>query len=137
MQNQVSHSKINKKLHGKNSCIIEVSTQQRKEFLSWRNEGVSNREIRRRLGRHHQTMANEIKRGTTTQMKEKKKTKLLYFADTGHTIYKENRKHCGSKSKLISTSDFIKFACKQIIDLKWAPDAIVGFIKSLGTWKID
>src|SRR5690625_6149874 len=35
--------------------------------LHW--DGKSNREIGRRLERHHQTIANELKRGTTTQLK--------------------------------------------------------------------
>ena len=33
--------------------------------------------------------------------------------------------------KLISAFDFINYACKQIIEFNWSPDAIVGFVKSL------
>lgn len=117
------------------SSYKHLSLEERQLIEFWHNDGVSNREIGTRLGRHHQTIGNELKRGTVTQIKENRKIKMIYFADTGHAIYKENRKRCGSKSKLVSASDFINFACKQIIDLKWSPDAIVGFIKSLGTWK--
>lgn len=119
----------------KKSSYKHLSLEERQLIEFWHNEGVSNREIGRRLGRHHQTIGNELKRGTVTQIKENRKNKLFYFADTGQAVYKENRKRCGSNSLLIKASEFINFACKQIIDFNWSPDAIVGFVKSLGTWK--
>ncbi|WP_326717113.1 IS30 family transposase [Vagococcus jeotgali] len=118
----------------KTSSYKHLSLKERQLIEVWHNMGDSNREIGRRLGRHHQTISNELKRGTTTQIKENKKPKQLYFADTGQAKYIENRKRCGSKSKLVSAVDFINYACKQMIDFNWSPDAIVGFIKSLGTW---
>lgn len=117
------------------SSYKHLSLKERELIEFWHNNGCSNREIGRRLGRHHQTIANELYRGTTTQIKGNKKAKQLYFADIGQAVYKENRKRCGSKSKMISAADFINFACQKIIEFNWYPDAITGFIKSLGTWK--
>ena len=111
-----------------------LSFEERQLIEVWHNRGDSNREIGKRLGRHHQTINNELKRGTTTQIKENKKTRQLYFAETGQAKYIENRKRCGANSKLLSAVDFINYACKQIIDFNWSPDAIVGFVKSLRTW---
>ncbi|QCI87342.1 IS30 family transposase [Vagococcus zengguangii] len=115
----------------KKSSYKHLSFKERQLIEFWHKDGKSNREIGKRLGRHHQTIANELKRGTTTQIKENKKVRQLYFADTGQAVYTKNRKRCGAKSKLISAFDFINYACKQIIEFNWSPDAIVGFVKSL------
>lgn len=122
------------KSNTKKSSYKHLSFKERQLIECWHNQGLSNREIGKRLGRHHQTIANELKRGTTTQIKENNKAKQLYFADTGQAVYIENRKRCGSKSKLLKVVEFINYACKQIIDCNWSPDAIVGFVKSLGTF---
>ncbi|OPF87082.1 hypothetical protein BW731_10310 [Vagococcus martis] len=111
-----------------------LSFEERQLIEVWHNRGDSNRAIGKRLGRHHQTINNELKRGTTTQIKENKKPRQLYFAETGQAKYIENRKRCGANSKLASAVDFINYACKQIIDFNWSPDAIVGFTKSMRTW---
>ncbi|RST98236.1 hypothetical protein CBF34_10500 [Vagococcus penaei] len=125
---------VQTKNNTKKSSYKYLSFEERQLIEFWHKDGISNREIGLRLGRHHQTIANELSRGTVTQIKENKKTKSIYFADTGQAKYIENRKRCGSKSMLVHAVDFINYACKQIIDFNWSPDVIVGFIKSLGTW---
>ena len=67
----------------KKSSYKHLSLKERQLIEVWHNMGDSNREIGRWLGRHHQTINNELKRGTTTQIKENKKAKQLYFADPG------------------------------------------------------
>ncbi|QUW21283.1 helix-turn-helix domain-containing protein [Sporosarcina sp. Marseille-Q4063] len=42
---------------------------ERGEIAALHREGHSNREIRRRIGRVHQTIANELEHGTTMQRK--------------------------------------------------------------------
>ena len=98
-------------------------------------EGHSNREIARRLGRAHQTIANELKRGTTTQLKTGRKPYTAYFPETGQAVYERNRKNCGAKSKLLEAAEFIDFACDQIMNQGWSPDAVVGFAKLQIDWK--
>lgn len=110
-----------------------LSFEERQLIEVWPNKGVSNRKIGKRFGRHHQTINNELKRGTTIQIKENNKPRQLYFAETGQAKCIENRKRCGANSKLVSAVDFINYACKQIIDFNWSPDTIVGFVKSLRT----
>ncbi|PIC87428.1 hypothetical protein CSV72_05525 [Sporosarcina sp. P20a] len=60
--------------------------------------GHTNREIGRRLECAHQTIANELKRGTTTQLKTGRTPYTAYFAETGQAIYERNRLQCGAKS---------------------------------------
>jgi len=93
--------------------------------LHW--DGKSNREIGRRLERHHQTIANELKRGTTTQLKTGRQPYRAYFPETGQAVYEQNRVNCGAKSKLLVALEFVDFACKKILDHDWSPDAVVGY----------
>lgn len=81
----------------------------------------------KRLERAHQTIANELKRGTTTQLKTGRKPYKVYFPETGQAAYEQNRENCGAKSKLFVSIDFVDFACEKITNHGWSPDAVVGF----------
>ena len=63
-------------------------------------DGLSPYKIAKELDRPINTVLNEIRRGTTTQIKQNK-TIELYLADTGNAIYNKHRKNaCRSfKSK--------------------------------------
>ena len=98
-------------------------------------DGHSNREIGRCLGRVHQTIASELQRGTTTQLKTGRKPYTAYFPETGQAVYERNRKNCGAKSKLLEAAEFIDFACNQIMNEDWSPDAVVGFSMLQVDWK--
>jgi len=108
---------------------------ERGEIAALHKEGHSNREIARRLDRAHQTIANELKRGTTTQLKTGRKPYTAYFPETGQAVYEQNRKNCGAKSKLLVAMEFIDYACAKILDQDWSPDAVVGFAKRQTRWK--
>lgn len=96
--------------------------------------GHSIRDIGRRLVRAHQTIANELKRGTTTQLKTGRTPYTAYFAETGQAVYERNRMNCGAKSKLLVANEFIDFACDKIIEEGWSPDAVVGFTSTQTDW---
>jgi len=117
--------------NGKNK---HLSSFERGEISALHHAGYTNRAIARRLGRVHQTIANELKRGTTTQLKTGRTSYTAYFAETGQTVYEQNRKNCGAKSKLLVAMDFIDFACEKILDQDWSPDAVVGFAKQHKDW---
>ena len=95
-------------------------------------EGHSKREIARHLERAHQTIANELKRGTTTQLK---KPYTAYYLETGQAVYEQNRKNCRAKNKLVKAIEFVDFACEKIMNQVWSPDAVVGFSKQQNDWK--
>ena len=63
-----------------------LSPFERGEIAALHKAGHSNREIARRLGRVHQTIANELKRGTTTQLKTGRKSYTAYFPETGQAV---------------------------------------------------
>ena len=112
-----------------------LSQFERGQIAALHKAGHSNRDIGRRLGRVHQTIANELKRGTTTQLKTGRTPYTAYFAETGQAVYERNRINCGAKSKLLVALEFIDFACEKIMDQGWSPDAVVGFAKNQIGWK--
>lgn len=111
-----------------------LSPFERGQIAALKQAGHSNRDIARRLGRAHQTIANELKRGTTTQLKTGRTPYTAYFAETGQAVYERNRINCGAKSKLLVAIEFIDFACNQILNHGWSPDAVVGFAKRQVKW---
>ena len=112
-----------------------LSPFERGEIAALHKAGHSNREIARRLGRVYQTIANELKRGTTTQLKTGGKSYTAYFPETGQAVYEQNRKNCGAKSKLLVAMEFIDYACEKILDKDWSPDAVVGHAKK--TYRLE
>jgi len=112
-----------------------LSPFERGQIAALHKAGHSNRDIGRRMGRAHQTIANELKRGTTTQLKTGRTTYTTYFAETGQAVYERNRSNCGAKSKLLVAIEFINFACDKITHQGWSPDAVVGFANKQNDWK--
>ncbi|ARK20670.1 integrase [Sporosarcina ureae] len=112
-----------------------LSAFERGQIEALHKDGHTNREIGRRLGRVHQTIANELKRGTTIQLKTGRTSYTAYFAETGQAIYERNRLQCGAKSKLLMANEFVNFACDKILDQDWSPDAVVGFTSLQEEWK--
>lgn len=93
----------------------------------------SNRDIAGRDA--NQTIANELKRGTTTQLKTGRTPYTAYIAETVQAVYERNRKNSGAKSKLLVATEFIDFACDKIIEDGWSPDAVVEFVSTQTGWK--
>ncbi|MFH5827797.1 IS30 family transposase, partial [Clostridium perfringens] len=71
-------------------------------------DGFSAYKIAKELNRPINTVLNEIRRGTTKQIKQGKEFNV-YFADTGEAVYKKNRLKSSRKYKLLECSDFIKY----------------------------
>lgn len=112
-----------------------LSPFERGEIAALRKAGHSNRDIGRRLGRAHQTIANELQRGTTTQLKTGREPYTAYFAETGQAVYEQNRTQCGAKSRLLIANEFLDFVCSRITHHGWSPDAVVGFANRQVAWK--
>lgn len=112
-----------------------LTSFERRKIAALHGLGHSNREFARRLDRAHQTIAKELQRGTTTQLKTGRKPYKAYFPETGQAVYEHNRKNCGAKSKLLKAIEFVDFACEKIMNQDWSPDAVVGYSKQQGDWK--
>ncbi|MDV2594598.1 helix-turn-helix domain-containing protein, partial [Streptococcus infantarius] len=58
-----------------------LTLTERRMIERWLQEGLSNREIARRLAKAPQTIHNEVKRGQVRQQVRKGKFEVIYSAD--------------------------------------------------------
>lgn len=77
-----------------------LKSYERGQIQLLHSEGMSAYAIAKRLGRASNTIRNELKRGTVSQIKGNK-TVEVYFPDVGQSVYESNRKKCGAKFKLL------------------------------------
>jgi len=83
-----------------------LSYSERSQIAILKQENYSNRRIANVLERAPQTINNEVKRGTVTQLKrQKQKGKVYdyyteaYDADAGQAAYDRHRLNCGRRPK--------------------------------------
>lgn len=88
-------------------------------------DGFSAYKIAKELNRPINTVLSEIRRGTTTQIKQGKCIEI-YLADTGEAVYKKHRLNSCRTFKRLECSDFINYAVAKIKHDSWSPDACVG-----------
>jgi len=114
-QNNNTESRKNKHLNFKERMTIEIRLK----------DGFSIYKIAKELGRSINTITNEIKRGTTTQIRQGKYIKI-YLADTGEAVYTKNRLNSCRPFKMLDCSEFINYTVDKIKNDSWSPDACVG-----------
>jgi len=115
--------------------FIHLTEIERGQIAAYLDEGLSLREIARRMGRNVSTISREKKRGTVQQIDTFRKPYTKYFPDVGTRVYEENRKNCGTHSTAMESWEFIGFAEEKIIHEKWSPDAAVGYAKRQGQYE--
>ncbi|ARC86228.1 helix-turn-helix domain protein [Clostridium argentinense CDC 2741] len=97
-------------------------------------DGFSVYRIAKELNRPINTVLNEIRRGTTTQVKQEKKVEV-YLADTGEAIYLKNRQNPHRLYKRLECRTFINYVTDRIINSSCPPDACFG--NALKTAELD
>ncbi len=90
-------------------------------------EGHNKAYIAKELKRHKTTISNEIKRGTTTQIRQGKPEKV-YFADTGQIMYEVSRKACRKPYKALVCAQYIDFVIDKFMNEHWSLDACYGYV---------
>lgn len=94
----------------------------RRNMERWLKEGLSNREIARRLAKAPQTINNEVKRGQVRQQVRKGKFEVSYSADFAQKGYESNRKHSVKQSSLTRE---IKEKIVHYMNQKYSPEMMV------------
>ncbi len=97
-------------------------------------DGYSAYKIAKELKRPINTILNEIRRGTVSQIKNKRNVRM-YFADTGQAIYENHRKNCGRKNRRIVCDKFISHVCDEMRKKTWSIDAGIGSLLKSGQFK--
>lgn len=113
--NNNTESRKNKHLNFKERMTIEIRLK----------DGFSVYKIAKELCRSINTITNEIKRGTTTQIRQGKYIEI-YLADTGEAVYTKNRLNSCRAFKRMDCSEFINYTVDKIKNDSWSPDACVG-----------
>jgi IS30 family transposase len=91
------------------------------------SEGLSPYAIAKRLGKASNTIRNELRRGTVPQIKGNK-TIMIYYPDTGQTVYEANRKNCGPKYKYLACEKFMAHVNYMFFEKGHSIDAICGVV---------
>lgn len=94
-----------------------LSEAERGKIEALYNEGLSISAIARRLSRHKSTISREIRRGTTTQIRQKK-TITVYLSDCGQARYEKGRQHSKKPFKLNKASAFITWCEEKVLEEK-------------------
>lgn len=102
--------------------------------LRLNQDGFSPYKIAKELKRPINTILNEIRRGTTTQIKQGKQIEL-YLADTGEAVYYKHRVNSCRSYKRLECSEFISYAVDKIKNNSWSPDACVGNVIETGIFE--
>lgn len=113
----------------KSRTFTHLTEIERGQIAAYLEEGLSIREIARRMGRNASTISREKQRGTVQQMDTNRKTYTKYFPDTGLHVYVTNRKKCISEPKMEKAAAFIRYAEEKILKKKWSPDVATGYAK--------
>ena len=110
-----TNSKKNKHLTFQERCFIEIRLKDK--WSAYKIAKVINRPIN--------TVLNEIRRGTVSQIKLGKKVDR-YFAQVGNRVYTENRQNSKSKYKILKCKDFLNFVNEKVSKDKWSLDSCFG-----------
>jgi len=102
-----------------------LNAYERGQIALLHSEGMSAYAIAKRLNRVSNTIRNELKRGTVSQIKANK-TVEIYFPDTGQRVYENNRKNCGPKFKLLECYNFIEHVIDKFYNSDHSIDSICG-----------
>lgn len=100
----------------------QLTLADRRNMERWLKEGLSNREIARRLAKAPQTINNEVKRGQVRQQVRKGKFEVSYSADLAQKSYDSNRKHSVKQSSLTRE---IKEKIVHYMNQKYSPEMMV------------
>jgi IS30 family transposase len=122
--NNNTESRKNKHLNFEERITIQIRLK----------DGLSPYKIAKELKRPINTVLNEIRRGTTTQIKQGKQIEM-YIADTGEAIYKKHRLNSCRAFKRLECCDFINYVVDKIKNSSWSPDACVGNSLETGLFK--
>ncbi|WP_411843054.1 IS30 family transposase [Salinicoccus sp. HZC-1] len=121
-----------------------LTPDERAQIAVLKQEKYSNRMIARRLGRAPQTIHNEVRKGTITQLKRQTHNERqydyyyeTYCPDRGQTVYDSRRKHCGRRPKWSVSDGFVDWADTQMLNHHWSPDAVVGAAKTMDAFSAD
>ena len=124
---QVKYKVQNKK--GIKRSFKHIDQIERGQIYALVQEGKSVTYIAKKLNRSRTTIYNELKRGNTIQIKNKKKVEI-YLPDKGQLVYEKNREKSRKPLKIHKCSEkFLKYVEDSIKQEKWSVDETISRAK--------
>ena len=105
-----------------------LQREERGAIQALKREGLSNRDIAKKLGCSPTTIGNELKRGIPPRKSNKGRTPG-YSAKRGEAVYKANRSRSRKPHKLAQCLAFTQWVVTQCRDHKWSLDSCVGYAR--------
>ncbi len=107
---------------------LTESERQRIEYML--QDGYTQREIARRLGRHYNTINREIKQGLVTLRDGKTWIDYtVYKSDVAQRKHNEKQTNKGAPLKIGNDMDFVRFVEQKIVQEKYSPYAVLQLAK--------
>lgn len=98
-------------------------------------DGLTQREIARRLNRHYNTINYEIKKGRVKFFNTDLTTREEYCFDVGQRIHEENCANKGRPLKIANDMEYVHFVEDKILNDRYSPYAVTVVAK--GKFKTD
>ena len=119
--------------HKKNAHLTK---EERVMIATLKSQGLSNRAIGRQLGVNHQTINNELNRGTVRQLRRQKSngkiyeySYYIYSYEAGQATYLEHHRHSGRRRLYYSSKQFLRLADQLMLgvfdDHHYSPQAVI------------
>ena len=119
--------------HKKNAHLTK---EERVMIATLKSQGLSNRAIGRQLGVNHQTINNELNRGTVRQLRRQKSngkiyeySYYIYSYEAGQDTYLEHHRHSGRRRLYYSSKQFLRLADQLMLgefdDHHYSPQAVI------------
>ncbi len=120
-----SNSTTNTEKRKRGSHLTDI---ERGAIQALHREEMSLRQIAARIGCSPATVLNELRRGTPPR-KGKRGRVPGYSATRGSKTYRENRKRCRRKCRVLSCRPFVEWCVKMFRTKHWSLDACVGYAR--------
>lgn len=112
-----------------------ISAAERCKIETMLKDGLTQREIAKRLHRHYNTINYEIKKGRVELLNSDLTTRKEYCADVGQRIHEERVQEKGRELKIANDWDFVHYVERKILIDKYSPYAVIASAK--GKFKTD
>src|SRR5580704_8381623 len=106
-------------------------TQKERELLAtWRNEGIANKEIARRLGRPVLTIRRELKRNKTRVAVGDNDWQMIYEPVHAQHVAEERKQNAWLAKEPLKDKKIYSYVLEKLTD-SWSPEQISGRLREV------
>lgn len=103
----------------------KLNKQERKLIARWKEEGISNNECARRLGRDSSTVGRELKRNSSTCLSNNFDGEKIYEPLAAHTRAEERKQKAWKSKHPLKSPKVFRYVIQRLMR-GWSPEVIAG-----------